>query len=72
MNNKLFSQPKSHQTLKIKIGPTEIFLHPDIALLCFLHYEDSLVSSNLNSKLLWFHCAHPKFMLVLSNFLSKR
>ena len=25
----------------------------------FLYYEESLVSSNLNSKLLRFHCAHP-------------
>ena len=26
----------------------------------FLYYEESLVSSNLNSKLFWFHSAHPK------------
>ena len=25
----------------------------------FLYYEESLVSSNLNSNLLRFHCAHP-------------
>ena len=25
----------------------------------FLYYEESLVSSNLNTKLLRFHCAHP-------------
>ena len=25
----------------------------------FLYYEESLVSSNLNSNLLMFHCAHP-------------
>ena len=25
----------------------------------FLYYEESLVSSNLNSKLLRFHCTHP-------------
>ena len=25
----------------------------------FLYYEESLASSNLNSKLLRFHCAHP-------------
>ena len=24
-----------------------------------IYYEESLVSSNLNSNLLWFHCAHP-------------
>jgi hypothetical protein len=27
----------------------------------FLYYEESLVSSNLNSKLFQFHSAHPKF-----------
>ena len=25
----------------------------------FLYYEESLVSSNLNSKLFWFHCVRP-------------
>ena len=25
----------------------------------FLYYKESLISSNLNSKLLRFHCAHP-------------
>ena len=25
----------------------------------FEYYEETLVSSNLNSNLLWFHCAHP-------------
>ena len=25
----------------------------------FLYYEESLVSSNLNSKLLWFHSVRP-------------
>ena len=35
------------------------------ANLIFLHYEKSLVSSNLNSKLLWFHCVRPS---VDSNF----
>ena len=29
-----------------------------IGPMLLLYYEESLVSSNLNSKLLWFHCAH--------------
>ena len=33
---------------KISIGP-----------ILFLYYEESLVSSNLNSNLHRFHCAHP-------------
>ena len=36
------------QQKKISIGPT-----------LFLYYEESLVSSNLNSKQLRFHCDHP-------------
>ena len=27
--------------------------------ICFLYYKESLVSSNLNSKLLWFHSVRP-------------
>ena len=30
-----------------------------IGPILFLYYEESLVSSNLNSKQLRFHCAHP-------------
>ena len=30
-----------------------------IGPILFLYYEESLVSSNLNSNLLRFHCAHP-------------
>ena len=36
------------QQKKISMGP-----------ILFLYYEESLVSSNLNSKLFWFHSAHP-------------
>ena len=38
----------------------------------FLYYEESLVSSNLNSKLLRFHCSHPNVHTPLSNFLVQR
>ena len=31
----------------------------------FIYYEESLVSSNLNSKLLRFHCAHPNLHISL-------
>ena len=31
----------------------------------FLYYEESLVSSNLNSNLLRFHCAHPNVNIVI-------
>ena len=31
-----------------------------IGPILFLHYEESLVSSNLNSKLFRFHCVRPK------------
>ena len=37
-------------------GRNNFFL---IGPILFLYYEESLVSSNLNSKLLRFHCAHP-------------
>jgi hypothetical protein len=30
-----------------------------IGPILFLYYGESLVSSNLNSNILWFHCAHP-------------
>ena len=37
-----------------------IGLNPDYLLKSsLLYYEESLVSSNLNSKQLGFHCAHP-------------
>jgi hypothetical protein len=41
-----FSNVRTQQ--KKSIGP-----------ILFLYYEESLVSSNLNSNLLRFHCAHP-------------
>ena len=34
-----------------------------IGSILFLYYEESLVSSNLNSNLLWFNCAHPNIHL---------
>ena len=44
---------------------TKLFL---IRPILFLYYEENLVSSNLNSNLLRFHCAHPNNQgLYLSN-----
>ena len=36
-----------------------------IVPILFLYYEESLVSSNLNSNLLRFHCAHPTVLTYL-------
>ena len=49
---------------KISIGP-----------ILFLYYEESLVSSNLNSKQLRFHCAHPNLDTIskaLKSWVSLR
>ena len=57
--------------IKIRLAPLKLFLlRPDFAKsgrnknnlmgpILFLYYEESLVSSNLNSKLLWFHSVRP-------------
>ena len=42
------TEQRQHATKKILIAP-----------ILFLYYEESLVSSNLNSKQLRFHCAQP-------------
>ena len=62
------------------MGPIEFFwLHPDVAqsLPCwlsqfigpvlFLYHEESLVSSNLYSKLFWFHCVRPNVQPKVDN-----
>ena len=49
------------QQTKISIGP-----------ILFLHYEESLVSSNLISNLPRFHCAHPKIVPRIFKFHSRR
>ena len=41
------------QQKKVSIGP-----------ILFLYYEESLVSSNFNSNLLRFHCAHPNLYVI--------
>ena len=46
--NRAETEQRQDATKKILIGP-----------ILFLYYEESLVSSNLNSNLFMFHCAHP-------------
>ena len=48
------------QQKKISIGP-----------ILFLYYKESLVSSNLNSKQLRFHGAHPKYIYVYGVQVAK-
>jgi hypothetical protein len=47
-----------------------LFLGILIGLILFLYYEESLVSSNLNSKLLRFHCAHPNLGTTCTDLLT--
>ena len=48
------------QQTKISIGP-----------ILFLYYEESLLSSNLNSKLFRFHSAHPNVLNLSGEILQK-
>ena len=44
-----------------------------IGPILFLYYEESLLSSSLNSKLFWFHCVRPNtdtFSIAYSSFSS--
>ena len=61
--------PDFPHNIRIRLALLKTFLlRPDvkgrnkkklIEPILFLYYEESLVSSNLNSNLLRFHCAHP-------------
>ena len=55
---KLATSGRSNKN-KISIGP-----------ILFLYYEESLVSSNLNSKQLRFHGAHPKLKVPFCDFIQ--
>ena len=48
-------QPTGHRLSNVLTKQTKISIGP----MLFLYYEESLVSSNLNSKQLRFHGAHP-------------
>ena len=51
-------QPTGQRLSNVRTQQTKISIEP----ILFLHYEESLVSSNLNSKQLWFHGAHPNLL----------
>ena len=42
-----------------------------IGPILFLYYEESLVSSNLNSDLLRFHCAHPNVGIPCKTLIAE-
>ena len=48
-------QPTGQRQSKVRMQQKKIIIGP----ILFLYCEESLVSSNLNSNLLRFHCAHP-------------
>ena len=48
--------PDFPHTIEIRLGPSIFF---SMGTMLFLYYEESLVSSILNSKLFRFHSAHP-------------
>ena len=48
-------QPTGQRLSNIRMEQKKISIGP----ILFLYYEESLLSSNLNSNLLRFHCAHP-------------
>ena len=54
-------QPTGQRLKNVRMQQTKI----SIVQILFLYYEESLVSSNLNSKLFRFHCVRPS---IGSNF----
>ena len=59
-------QPTGHRQSNVRKQRIKVSIRPTL----FLYYEESLVSSNLNSSLLRFHCAHLTVhsMYQLSSF----
>ena len=49
-------QPTGQRQSNVRMQQTNFLIGP----ILFLYYEESLVSSNLNSKLFSFHCVWPK------------
>ena len=62
---KLRGTEKQHGRDKATLGRNKFFL---IGPILFLHYEESLVSSNLNSKLIQFHSAHPNVSTPVTTY----
>ena len=50
------------ETLQRQDAAKHLFLMGPIV---FLYYKESLVSSNLNSNLIKFHCAHPTVYILV-------
>jgi hypothetical protein len=60
------SQPTGQKLSNLRRQQKQFSIEP----ILFLYYEESLVSSNLNSKQLRFHCAHPNQLSHLVFFLQ--
>ena len=64
-------QPTGQRRSNVRTLQTKISIGP----ILFLYYEESLVSSNFNSTLLKFHCAHPNVNpnnILMSFSLNKK
>ena len=59
-------QPTGQRQSNVRKEQNIVLIRP----ILFLHYEESLVSSNLNSNLLRFHCAHPNVHIKKSYLVS--
>ena len=75
--------PDFPHIIKVRLAPLKIFfVVPDFAKsghnnkknsmgpFLFLYYEESLVSSNLNSKVLWFHSVRPNVCPIEETLFS--
>ena len=58
-------QPTGQRVSNVRMQQTKISIRP----ILFLYYQETLVPSNLNSKQLWFHGAHPIYCTCLNIFL---
>ena len=65
LNFSKMRQPKGQRHSKVRTQQNKI----SIRSILFLYYEESLVSSNLNSNLLRFHCAHPNEDNINKNYV---
>ena len=57
-------QPTGQRQSNVRMQQKKSLIGP----ILFLYYEENLVSSNLNSKLLTFHCAHPNLHVAIFLF----
>ena len=61
-------QPTGQRLSKVRTQQKFFLIGP----MLFLYYEESLVSSNLNSNLLRFHCAHPNVYIHFSRRVDSK